>query len=186
MTAPTLTTPRLHIRPFQRKDLRAFADYRAIDSVARYQSWSNYTYHDALKLFESMDYQSFGAVGEWYQLAIVEPATDQLLGDLALHFIDEEQMEVGFTLAPQYQGKGLAKAALQTLLDYVFGDLGRHRVIAITDARNTAAYRLLESLLFRREAHYVQNVFFKGAWGDEYAYALLRAEYLQGANRSEA
>lgn len=34
-----------------------------------------------------------------------------------------------------------------------------------------------EGLGFRREAHYRQNIFFKGEWGDEYLYALLRSEY---------
>ncbi len=52
----------------------------------------------------------------------------------------------------------------------------KHRVIAITDTRNTASFKLLEKLGFRREGHYVQNIFFKGAWGDEYLYALLASE----------
>ena len=29
----------------------------------------------------------------------------------------------------------------------------------------------------RREGHYLQNVWFKGAWGDEYQYAMLRSEW---------
>jgi hypothetical protein len=34
---------------------------------------------------------------------------------------------------------------------------------------------------FRREAHYRQNIFFKGAWGDEYLYALLKSDYSQAS-----
>lgn len=59
----------------------------------------------------------------------------------------------------------------------MFGELNKHRVIAITDTENTAAYRLLEKLGFRREGHFIKNVFFKGAWGDGYQYALLRDEW---------
>ena len=35
----------------------------------------------------------------------------------------------------------------------------------------------------RREGHYLQNVWFKGAWGDEYQYAMLRSEWNGKAGR---
>lgn len=54
---------------------------------------------------------------------------------------------------------------------------GLHRVIGVTDAKNGAAAAVLERLGMRREAHFVENVFFKGAWGDEYQYALLGREW---------
>jgi hypothetical protein len=44
-----------------------------------------------------------------------------------------------------------------------------------------SAVNLLEKLGFRREAHYRQNIFFKGAWGDEYLYALLKSDYTQAS-----
>ncbi len=61
-------------------------------------------------------------------------------------------------------------------LHYAFGELNKHRVIATTDVLNVASHRLLEKLGFRREGHFIQNIFFKGAWSDEYQYALLRSE----------
>ena len=30
----------------------------------------------------------------------------------------------------------------------------------------------------RREGHFFQNVWFKGKWGDEYLYAILKEEWL--------
>ncbi|MEZ9631544.1 GNAT family protein [Vibrio breoganii] len=62
------------------------------------------------------------------------------------------------------------------LLAYLFNDLGKYRVVATTDTRNVASYSVLEKLGFSREAHFVQNIFFKGAWSDEYQYAHLSAE----------
>lgn len=176
-----LTTERFMLRPFQRADLEAFTAYRANPKVDKYQSWTDYTYSDAVALFNNMDYEQFGAAGNWFQLAIVTIASGatptQLVGDLALHFINEQQVEIGFTIAPEHQGKNIAFEAVSTLLDYLFIELHKHRVIAITDTQNLASWRLLEKLGFRREAHYVKNIFFKGAWGDEYLYALLREEY---------
>ena len=59
---------------------------------------------------------------------------------------------------------------------------GVHRVYAECDPRNTASWKLLESLGFRREAHFRQNVYFwKDAdgspiWKDTYVYAILESD----------
>jgi len=173
---PVLRTENFVIRAFERKDLETFAQYRSQEMVAKYQSWTSYTYQNAVELFESMDYSTFGSEGRWYQLAISTIDSGELVGDLAVHFIDQEQVEVGFTVCPNQQGKGVATEALSRFLRYIFDELNKHRVVATTDVENTASYRLIEKLAFRREGHLIKNVFFKGAWGDEYQYALLRSE----------
>ncbi len=173
-----ITTARCRLRLLQERDLAAFVRYRTDPDVARYQSWdTDYTLADAQALCAAMHAGPFGQTGEWYQIAIVDQATDALLGDLALHFIDAAQVEIGFTLAAEQQGQGYAREALSALLGYVFTTLGRHRASAVIDVRNTAAARLLERVGMRREAHFRQNIFFKGAWGDEYVYAMLAAEW---------
>ncbi|MBD1583170.1 GNAT family N-acetyltransferase [Pseudoalteromonas sp. S16_S37] len=175
--APTLYIKHLQIRPFLAKDLEYFAQYRNIKEVARYQSWENYTLADAQRLFDNMDYKTFSEAGKWFQLAIVDSSSDHILGDLAIHFIDDEQVEIGFTIAPTNQRQEVASNAVIALLGYLFNELNKHRVIAITDAKNEAAQRLLKRLGFRLEAHYLQNVFFKGEWADECLYAMLASEF---------
>lgn len=177
MNTPTLTTARLIIRSFNEADLDIFTQYRSCPEVAKYQSWTDYTYAEALALFNSTDYANFAVAGQWYQLAIADVGNNQLLGDLAVHFIDDEQVEIGFTVAPENQKKAIAKEAVSALLAYLFNSLNKHRVVATTDTENLASFALLESLGFKREAHFRQNIFFKGAWGDEYQYAMLRAEH---------
>lgn len=134
---------------------------------------------DGLRLFADQTGRNPDVPGTWFQLAIELRDTGELIGDCGLHAIEDEphQMEIGFTLAAEYQGRGYATEAIACLVDYVFETLGKHRVIAITDARNDAAARLLERLGMRREGHFLQNVWFKGSWGDEYLYALLRQEW---------
>lgn len=174
---PNINLGTLIIRALTLDDLVAFTAYRANPEVARYQGWRDYQYQDALRLFNATNYQDFAKAGQWYQLAIGDQQ-GQLMGDLALYFIDAHQVEVGFTIAPTFQGQGIAAQALTRLLQYVFVELSRHRVIAQTDCLNVASVALLEKLNFRREGHFISNVFFKGAWGDEYLYALLASEFL--------
>lgn len=177
INTPTLLSTRFVIRQFKVCDLTTFAAYRNIADIAQYQSWTEYSIDDAKQLLAQTDYAQFAQSGHWYQLAIVEPLTNQLLGDLAVHFIDAHQVEVGFTVAPQHHKQGIATEALQCLLKYLFTELSRHRVIAITDCLNIASIAVLEKVGFRREGHFKQNVMFKGQWGDEYQYAMLASEF---------
>jgi RimJ/RimL family protein N-acetyltransferase len=174
-------TERLVVRPFRPDDAVPFAAYRADPDVARYQSWSDYTIEQAHDFVASLQGEQPGTPGDWFQLAIEVRATGRLAGDLALHLDadDPRQAEVGFTLDRGHQGQGYATEALSAYLGWLFGTLHLHRVIAITDARNGSAQALLMRAGFRQEAHFVDNVFFKGAWGSEHLYAVLEREWAE-------
>lgn len=176
MEAPRLRTPRCVVRPLQRDDVAELARYRNDPIIAQYQSWTSYSHAEAIELVDDLATQPFGEVGSWYQLGIARLADDRLLGDIGLHFVDEHQIELGFTLAREHHGQGFAREAVGTVVDWIFATLERHRCFAITDALNAGAARLLESLGFRREAHHIDNILFKGQWGSEYVYARLRRE----------
>lgn len=60
-----------------------------------------------------------------------------------------------------------------------FEGFGLHRIVGHCDARNTASAQLMERLGMRREAHFVENEWFKGEWGSEYVYAILHYEWDQ-------
>jgi RimJ/RimL family protein N-acetyltransferase len=81
------------------------------------------------------------------------------------------------TLAKVYQGSGYGKEACMRLLSYLFDDLKKRRVIACTDVLNHPAYSLLERQGFRREAHFIENLWFKGRWASEYWYGMLQREW---------
>jgi RimJ/RimL family protein N-acetyltransferase len=172
-------TPRLRVRPFSAADIPAFVAYRADPDVARYQSWSDYTAERGEAFIESLQGATPGVPGEWFQFALEAHSDHTLVGDLALKVDADEprEAEVGFTLAPAQQGKGYATEALAGLLGYAFETFGLHRVVAVTDALNGPAAALLERVGMRREAHFVENIFFKGAWGSEFLFALLEREW---------
>ena len=175
-------TSRLLIRPFHDADLDAFLAYRNDPEVARYQGWSvPYSRASALEFIAKMKDRHISA-GEWLQLALELNETGQLAGDMAIHIMksDPRQAYLGYTLAREHWGKGFAREAVSALLDQLFGELNLHRIVAECDVENTASWQLLERLGFRREAHLVENIFFKGAYGSEYHYALLQREWKKG------
>jgi len=180
-----LKTSRLLLRPFQETDLAAFAAYRSDPDVARYQSWASpYTLDQAMEFLREMELVQAGAPGTWYQLAVERHGQPGLIGDCAFQvFADDEcQAQIGFTFSPAYQKQGYATEAVTGLLDYLFGERRLHRVTATCDIENNASIRLLERLGMRREAEFIENIWFKGVWGSEYVYALLYKEWNQAHN----
>jgi len=175
-----LETTRLRLRHFMDSDLAPFIAYRNDPEIARYQSWEGISEPEArASIQEQKDVQP-GVPGEWFQIAVELKETGLLVGDCALKIEehDERQAEIGYTLSRAYQGRGIASEAVSCVLEYVFGTLELHRVIAIVDCENVASFTLLERLGLRREGHFRQNVWFKGKWGDEYLYATLQEEWL--------
>ncbi len=175
-----LESERIILRRFRDSDIEPFYSYRADPDVARYQDWENYTLDEAKRFLEVMRSRHPGTPGEWFQFALQVKATSNMIGDCGLLTLQEEakQAVLGITIATKHQGKGYAMEAVTCLLDYVFSSLGMHRVRAITDCKNARSIALLERVGMRREGHFLQNVWFKGAWGDEYSYAILRGEWI--------
>lgn len=175
-----LKSQHLILRPLQETDLDGFATYRSDPEVARFQSWSTpYTLNQAKNLLKLMKKFPAGTPGNWYQLAIEPQIQPGIIGDCVFQILasDHRQARIGFTFSRLFQKKGYATEAVKCLLNYLFGDLNLHRVTAICDAENVASARLLERVGMRREGHYIDNIWFKDAWGSEYSYAILRKEW---------
>ena len=178
----SLSTSRLFFRRLQRGDVAALCSYRSLPEVARYQEWESFGPEDATRLIAEQADMEPGVPGTWLQLAIVDRATETMIGDCGLHcrLDDPRQMELGVTLAPSHQRRGYATEALGCVLDFVFGTLDKHRVSAVTDAENGAAASLFRRLGFRQEAHFVEHRWYKGYWDSEFLFAMLRREWESG------
>jgi RimJ/RimL family protein N-acetyltransferase len=171
-----LITPHLRLRPLEPRDAPTLSAYRSDAEVARFQGWSTpFSAEQAHRLIEEMQARDLNTEG-WTQLGIADLETNLLLGDIGFRRF-QRQAELGFTLAAAHQGKGIMREALETLLNFAFSSLKLHRVIANTDARNTASQGLLTRLGFRLEGVLKESWSEDGAWFDEHLYALLRREW---------
>jgi RimJ/RimL family protein N-acetyltransferase len=175
-----LHSPRLVVRNFKDSDLESFLSYRNDPEVAKYQGWSlPYTREQATKLVEEMKDMHAPKQGRWLQLAVEFKETGEMIGDLGcfINSEDARQAVIGFTIAPNHWRKGYAVEAVFCLLEFLFDDLDLHRVVADCDAENTGSWRTLDKLGFRREAYFVESLFFKGAYASEYHYGMLQREW---------
>jgi aminoglycoside 6'-N-acetyltransferase len=171
------STDRLVVRRFRDEDVPAFAAYRSEPEVARYQSWTAPVPPvEARRLVTE-----FAAATEempgWFQYAVELRAEGVLIGDVAV-CRDENgrRAELGFTLAPAYQGRGYATEAVRCVLNRLF-DAGLHKVCAECDARNLASARLLDRLGFTREGLRREHTWLKNEWTDDMLFGLLARDW---------
>ncbi len=165
MIAYPIETPRLIIRPLAEADLESFVQYRSDPEIARYQGWdAPFSETKARELIESQAGIDLPQKGEWLQLAILLKASGKHIGDLALHQLDEPdvEFEIGFTIANRFQRKGFAKEAVAALIESLVRQLGAKRCIATPDRRNLPSIRLLASLGFVQIPEKSWDEFFKG------------------------
>jgi RimJ/RimL family protein N-acetyltransferase len=90
--------------------------------------------------------------------------------------------EIGYILAREHWGKGIAREAVSVVIDRLFAE-GQRRVFADTDPDNAASIALLERLGFRREG------LLRGEWEthigvrDSVILGLLRDEWSAGGKQ---
>lgn len=176
-----LQTKRLLIRNLKADDLADFHLYRSNPEVTKYQGFDTFSPEQAADFIREQTGKLFGNPGEWVQYGIENKETGRLIGDCAIKLDahDTRLAETGITISPREQQKGFAKETLLAILDFLFSRDDFHRVTATVDAENTASIQLLKSAGFREEGHFIENIFFKGNWGSEYLYAILKSEWLQ-------
>ena len=181
-----IDSPRLSLRRFRGDDLARFLAYRNDPEVARFQSWQRMSPQDARRILREQRARVPGVPGRWLQVALELKSSGELIGDCGLRMMAREpwQAEIGFTLAREHHGQGLATEAVGRLMRFAFEALALRRVVAITVCENVRSTALMERLGMRREAHFVENSWFKGAWASEYHYALLADEWRRRAAAS--
>jgi RimJ/RimL family protein N-acetyltransferase len=171
----TVTTPRLVLSPLTVDDAGALFEYRSAPEVRRFQPFEPRSPDDARQFIAA----GLTEAPTWRQYGLRLKESAELVGDIG-YKLDSEwglQAELGITLSPAHQHRGLATEAVKVLVGHLFDTLSLHRVFASIDPRNEPSLRLFERLGFRREAHLRQSLWFKGEWVDDVIFAMLESEW---------
>jgi RimJ/RimL family protein N-acetyltransferase len=164
---------RVSLRRLVPADLPTFQAYRQDANVGRYQGWQPQSDRDAARFIADMSSLALFPHGGWIQLGIAERQTNALIGDLGICVAnDDTSAEIGFTLASAAQGMGFGADAVKAAFHLTFDHAAVAQIIAVTDARNLPASRLLERVGMRR----VDTVaaVFRGQPCVEHVYAISR------------
>ena len=63
------------------------------------------------------------------------------------------------------------------MINYLFSELNKHRIIASIDPKNINSIRLVERIGFRKEAHFIESLWINGQWVDDLVYALIEKDW---------
>jgi ribosomal-protein-alanine N-acetyltransferase len=172
-------THRLKIRNLRDSDLDAFHQYRSNPDITKYQGFNTFTLQQSKDFIASQTNNLRIIPGEWSQYGIENINSGQLVGDCAIYLqmSDSRIAEIGITISHLHQRLGYAKEAMLGIINFLFREKGVHRIVETVDEENIASIQMLKSLSFREEAHFIESVFFKGKWGSEYQFALLKNEW---------
>jgi ribosomal-protein-alanine N-acetyltransferase len=172
-TFTPLQTPRLVLRPIRLADWPAIHRYMSDPIVTRWLPEGRLDEAQAQAFARKNAGRSATAV------AVVEGESGQLVGHMVFHpWYGHATHEIGWAIASDQQRRGYATEAARALIDFAFGTLGCHRLVATCQPENVASWRVMEKLGMRREAHFRRGLYQKsGEWWDEYFYALLADEH---------
>jgi RimJ/RimL family protein N-acetyltransferase len=182
-----IVSARLVIRPMLASDVDELVRYRNVPEVAHYQDWGlPYTVDDARSLVADSAAANGPIADRWTQLAIADGA-GRTVGDLAVWLDATGQTAmIGYTLAPEQQGRGYATEAVGCLLSHLFDARTVARVAATLDPLNLASARVLERNGFRYTGTAHQAARVRGVWEDDARFELLAEEWRAWQDRTQA
>ena len=123
-----IETERIRLRSIEIKDNEQVFNYRSDSETNKYQGFVPKELNEVDE-FIAKNPAKFNQPESWFQLVIIEKKSNEIIGDLGVHFIGEDgfQCELGCTLSKEQQGKGFATEAMKIIIDYLFNSLNKHR-----------------------------------------------------------
>ncbi|ODT16855.1 MAG: spermidine acetyltransferase [Hyphomicrobium sp. SCN 65-11] len=170
------------LRPLEREDLNFVHQLDNNASVMRY--WFEEPYETFVELTALYDEH----VHDQTERRFVVVCDGKNAGLVELVEIDHvhRRAEFQIVIAPEHQGRGLAKRAARLAMDYGFGVLNLHKVYLVVDKDNKKAIQIYETLGFQVEGVLRQEFFINGQYRDVTRMCLFQHDYLNSRPKSES
>ncbi len=175
----SIETPRLLLRSFSEDDAKDLFEYLSDPQVYKFDQGEPVNFEQAQKFAKDLTNNP----NFW---AVKLRSEQKVIGQLYFHQLEPIHLltwELGYMLSPKYQQQGYGSEAAKALVEYSFTELGAHRIQAHCSPDNTASWKLLEKIGFRREGLLRKNIYFRKdeagnpLWWDSFAYAKLESKF---------
>jgi ribosomal-protein-serine acetyltransferase len=112
----------------------------------------------------------------------------EFAGSIGCHPINwaNRNCSLGYWVDATHQGKGIITKCCASMLDYLFDELGLHRVVIQCATGNTRSCAIPERLGFTREGVKREAELVSGRWLDLVVWSILDAEWRAGRIRADA
>lgn len=177
---PTITTPRLILRPYQPGDIDSMVRVLGSIEVARNTLTlpHPYTREHALSWLALMSVEDAPRISWAITLRQPPVGVGPFIGGVGFQLEPvHRHAELGYSLGVEFWGNGYATEAANEAIRHGFEVLGLHRINAGYYTRNPASGRVLEKLGFAREGLRPQMYTRFGEWVDLVLVGLLRSDW---------
>lgn len=143
---PTITTPRLLLRPFTLADLHPLFDILQEPDIFKYFPRPVSPPLEKVERIineQLVQYEQYG-FGQWAVELLGKPG---LIGWCGLNHLPEtDEDEVAYLLSRSVHGQGYATEGAHASLEFGFGKAGLRRIIALVHPENVPSRRVAEKL----------------------------------------
>ncbi len=148
-TFPILKTERLILRQLTNKDAKQIHKLRSDPSVNRFIGRTNSTGVEEATEFIKKIVELVQNNQGMYWVIVLKDNTD-LIGTICYwNFdVDNEIVEMGYEMLPEFQGKGIMIEAVKRVIEYGFKEMKAKTITALPSADNKSSIALLKKAKF--------------------------------------
>ena len=137
-----LWTERLILRRYRPEDADDLYHYLGTDpEMYKYSGWNPYA---TLEMAQKTVQRFIDSYDGEHAYSWVMDIDDVIVGTIGAYDLKDNHIEVGFSVVPGWQGRGLATTALKKILEYLTRNEGIPCVTAWCAAENIGSQRVLE------------------------------------------
>ncbi|GAB2289708.1 hypothetical protein Dimus_024017 [Dionaea muscipula] len=167
-----LAAESITLRPLELSDVDDFMVWASDDRATRFCSFDSYTSRE-----QALEYIKNKAIPHPYYRAICL-INGKPIGAISVSYEEEHSSrcrgEIGYVLAADYWGKGIATRAVNLVASSIFIEWPHlERLQGLVDVENTASQRVLEKAGFQREGVLRKYLMQKGQIRDMVMFSLL-------------
>ncbi len=157
-------------------DVNDMYSYASLDVVCKYLLWAPHYNVEATRGYLEMVERSYrrGELADW---AIEKDG--KMIGTAGFASVDLENnsVEIGYVLNPDYWGNGYAREALGTVTRIAFEELGVHRIQLRIMEGNTPSENVALACGYRKEGTLRDLLLVKNEYRTIHFYSLVSSEY---------
>lgn len=175
---PIIETKRLILREIKLSDCKDMHEYACLPGFGPMAGWQPHRTLGETKSIIQMfiDKKKYGQLGTF---AVILKEENKMIGTLELHtYMRGFKAELGYSINPNYQGKGYATEGAIEVLIWGFEDLGLARIECTTYTHNFSSQKVCEKLHLTYEGVRKKGYqLYDGSLHDLKCYAITEDEY---------
>ncbi|KAI3928945.1 hypothetical protein MKW92_018586 [Papaver armeniacum] len=166
--------PEISLRVFNLSDVDDFMVWATDDRVSHFCRWDTYTSkEDALDFIRNIVIPH-----PWFKAICIDNKPIGAISVEAKEGEDRCRGEIGYVLASEHWGKGIATLAVRMVTETIFKDCPHlERLEGFVDVENKGSQKVLEKAGFQKDGVFRKYVILKGTTRDMVIYSFLSTDH---------